>query len=459
MKILIGVIGAVVVVVVLVLAAAAMLGPKASGGDGKGMEVVVEPVGRGELLETIAAPGIVDPRSKVEISARVSARITELPFDEGDKVKAGDVILRLDASELEASLRSRQSRRDAQSSQIAVDEHRIESETASLKRLRASLADAERDLARQKQLLASGDVSSSAVDDAQTRYDELVADLESRTASLAASRRALEVARHHLAAADGEITQAKENLAYTVISSPIDGVVIRRNADVGELAITGTMNNPGTVILEVADLTQMLMVAEVDESDIAQVREGQGASVRLVAFDDREFEGVVESVALASIFSRSGSTIFPTKIRIADEGERIPAGLNADAEIVVKRHEDALLVRSECVSGVKLDDLPDDIVNDNPHIDNEKTIATVVYRFVDGKAVVTPVIIGPSDGDHTLIESGLTEEDRVIAGPYKALEKLEHDMTVREKKQEADDGAKPSDEAEPDKEESKDQDE
>ncbi len=434
MKIIIGVVCSVLLVVVVIIAAAAMLGPKVSGADGHGLQVVVEHVGRGEILETIAAQGYVEPRSNVAISARVSARITELPFDAGDKVKAGDVILRLDASELEASLKASLARRDAQALQIEVDQRRIESDEASLKGLTTSLQDAERDLERQKQLLASGDVSTSAVDDAQTRYDELVAQVESRTASLQASIKALGVARHHLSAADGEITQAREYLAYTEIRSPIDGVVIRRNADVGELAITGTMNNPGTVIIEVADLSQMLMVARVEESDVALVSEGQRAIVRFVAFEDRKFEGVVESVALASTASMSGSTIFLTKVRIDDEGTRIPVGLNADAEIVVKHHVGVMLVPSVCISGVRVDELPDEL-DDNPNVDREKTITTVVHRMVDGKAKVTPVKIGSSDGEHTLIEAGLTEDDRVIVGPFKALDKVKDGMAVKEKKE------------------------
>ena len=169
MKLIIGVTVAVVILLVGVLAALSMLGPKASGG-GTGSMVTVEPVERGDLLEVVNAPGQIEPRRKVEISARVSARIDELPFQPGDAVKASDVLVRLDASELEASLQSRQARRKAQDAQIEVDQLNIGSQRATLQALAVSLADAERNLKRQRQLLESGDISVSAVDDAQMKF-------------------------------------------------------------------------------------------------------------------------------------------------------------------------------------------------------------------------------------------------------------------------------------------------
>ena len=432
MKLIIGVTVAVVVLLVGVLAALSMLGPKASG-SGTGSMVTIESVERGNLLEVVNAPGQIEPRRKVGISARVSARIDELPFEPGDTVKAGDVLVRLDASELKASLQSRLSRREAQAAQIEVDGLNIGSHEATLQALTVSLADAQRNLKRQRQLLESGDISVSAVDDAQMKSDELKARHESQQAALQAAQHALLVARHNLSAADAEIAQARENLEYTVMRSPIDGVVIRVNAEVGELAITGTMNNPGTVIMEVADLSRMLMVAYVDESDVARVHKEQNATIHLSAFEDREFHGIVNSVALASSTARSGSNIFETRVLLDNTDTAIPTGLTADADIVVTEHADVLKVPSQAVLGSKTDELPEDIRRDNPNIDRDKTMTTVVYRFIDGKAVVTPVRIGPSDVTHTLIESGLNEGDRIITGPYKELEKLTHDQAVRDK--------------------------
>lgn len=432
MKLIIGVTLAVVILLVGILAALAMLGPKASGG-GTGAEVTVEPVGRADLLEVVNAPGWIEPLRKVDISARVSARIDELPFEAGDAVHVGDVLVRLDASELEASLQSRQFRREAQAAQVEVDQLNIMAQRASLEGLAVSLAEADRDLKRQRQLLESGDISVSAVDDAQMQYDELKARHASGQAGLAAAEQALSVARHHLSAADAEIAQARENLDYTVMRSPIDGVVVRVIPEVGELAVTGTMNNPGTVIMEVADLSQMLMVAHVDESDITRVHKDQKAIIHVSAFEDREFDGVVRSVALATANPRGGSSIFETHILLHDTDTAIPIGLTADADIIVRSHENALKVPSQSVLVAKTDELPDDIRRDNASVDLDKTVTTVVYRFADGKTVVTPVKIGPSDVTHTLIKSGLDAGDRIITGPYKVLETIKHDQAVRQK--------------------------
>src|SRR5213078_5154786 len=122
------------------------------------------------------------------------------------------------------------------------------------------------------------------------------------------------VMQHNLDAAEAEIARAKDNLSYTVITSPIDGVVTKLNAEVGELVVTGTMNNPGTVIMEVADLSTMLFKARVDESTVASVKIGQHAIVRVPAYKDREFHGTVTTVALANTEEKDGTKYFKTEV-------------------------------------------------------------------------------------------------------------------------------------------------
>jgi HlyD family secretion protein len=221
-------------------------------------------------------------------------------------------------------------------------------------------------------------------------------------------------------------------LTYCTIKSPIDGVVTRRKAEVGEMVVTGTMNNAGTVIMEVADLSQMMMFARIDETSIASVKVGQHAKVRIQAFADEIFDGTVETVALARnddsssmnrMSASEGSTrYFEAKIRLKTDGRRIPSGLAADADVETKTHQ-GIRVPSQSVLGRPLDSLSAD-ARTKPEVDSTKSIATVVYRYLDGKAVATPVKVGPSDETHTLILSGLKDGEPVIVGPYKILETL-----------------------------------
>ena len=439
----------VLIVVVCIVGLGALLAPTAidrirSQSTPEATVVRLELPRRGDLVEIVRAPGEVEPKTKVEISARVSARIVELPFEEGAFVTKGDpsanppvpasVVLRLDDSDLRAALTAAEARRAADEAAVEVHKARIESQRAAIQSIQASLVQAEKDLARQRGLRETGDVAQSVLDTAQARYDELAANLAAQQSSLEADELNLVVMSHNLEVADAEIAQAREQLSYTTITSPIDGIITRLNAEVGELVITGTMNNPGTVIMEIADLNTMLLVAQVDEAAIGGVKVGQPAIVRINAYPDRVFNGVVETIALSNDVADDRSKYYKTEILLDTGGERIYSGLTADVEIETRRHEDVLLVPSQAVLARPVDGLPLAIRDNNPDVDMTKSLATVVYRFTDGKAVVTPVTVGASDIADTIVLSGLSEADQVVVGPYRVLETLAHDMAVKDER-------------------------
>jgi HlyD family secretion protein len=413
--------------------------------SGNAAVVRVEHPQRGELLEFVSAPGEIEPKTNVEISAKISARITDLPYDEGARVTHGDpnanppvpasVLVRLDAKDLESQLLSAQAARSAQAAQIEVEKARLAGQKASLVGLEASLKQAERDLERQKGLLDTKDISQAAFDQAKLALDDLKAQYESAIHTLQAADLNLVVLKHNLEAADARISQAEEALSYTTITSPIDGVVTRLNAEVGELVMTGTMNNPGTVIIEVADLSKMLVVAQVDEADVGKLKVGQKATVHVDAFPDQEFTGVVDSIALAHSMSRTMTKYFRTEILLDTADQKLYSGLTAHVDIETRKHTDVLKVPTQAVLGRETDSLPLKIRENSPHVDTAKAYATVVYRYVDGKAVVTPVKIGQSDLTHTIILSGITEEDKIVVGPYKQLENIKHDQKIRDERE------------------------
>ena len=401
---------------------------------------------RGELIEFVSAPGEIEPRINVEMSAKVSARITELPYEEGDIVTKGNpkanppipasVLVRLDDNDLQSRLLSAEASYAAQEAQIEVEKARISSQQASLVGLDASLQQAQRDLERQKGLLESQDISQATYDQSKLRFDELKSQYNSTKHTLNASNLNLLVMQHNLEAAGAGVTQAKEALSYTTITSPIDGVITRINAEVGEVVIFGTMNNPGTVILEVADLSTMLLVAQVDEADVGKLAVGQKAKVFVQTFPDEEFKGVVDLIALTHRISQSTATkYFRTEILLEGDVKKLFSGLTAHVDIETIKHENVLNVPSHAVLGRPIDNLPLKIREDNPEVDKEKTFTPVVYRHIDGKAVVTPVKIGPSNLTHTVILSGITEDDTIIVGPYKELESLSHDKKVRDERE------------------------
>jgi len=432
-------------VAVVVVAGGGMAVRSKLKGPGKPTTVRVEKAQNGELIEFVSAPGEIEPKTKVEISAKIAARIVELPYEEGDTVTCGDenanppvpasVLLRLDSKDLESRLRSAEASRDAQIAYVEVEKARIKSQRASLDGLAASLEQALRDLDRQKGLLETKDIAQATFDQAQARYDELKAQREASIHTLQSAELNLVVLQHNLEVADAGIAQAEEMLSYTTIASPIDGTITRINAEVGELVMTGTMNNAGTIIMEVGDLSQMLLVAQVDEADVGKMAVGQKATVKVQAFPDEEFKGVVDLIALTHRMSTTGTKYFRTEILLEGDVSKLYSGLTAHVDIETIRHEDVLNVPSQAVLAVNVDDLPLDIRDNSSEVDKDKMYATVVYRYIDGKAVVTPVTIGESNLTHTIVKSGITAEDKIVVGPYKVLESIKHDQMIQDERE------------------------
>jgi len=376
-----------------------------------------------ELVETISAPGELEPEVKVEVSAEVSARILELPFREGATVRAGEVIVRLDDRDLQASLQAQMARRDGERFRLRSEQERLSAPIS-------QLANAKANLERQEALFRTGDVSRASLDDAVARVREL-------EAQIAAAREGLSVIESSLAAAEADIERARELLNKTIITAPIDGQITELNAEAGELVVVGTMNNAGTRILRIADLGTVRLKAKVAESDVARVAAGQGATVRVNAYRNREFSGSVERVALsrgtegAMSGASGGGGWFKCEVRLdLEEGETLLSGLAANVDIVVGRSS-GLLIPSQALLERKLDELPD-ALRESPLVDAARKKATIVFRVVDGKAVPTPVRTGASNLSDTMILEGLAAGDTVVTGPYRVLERLKEGDRVRE---------------------------
>lgn len=409
-------------------------------------QVRTETAQKSEFVEIINAPGEIRPKTEVDISAKISARIDELPFDEGDRVtgpaggETASLLVRLDSKNFESQLSSAIANREAQKARIEVEKANILSQKSTLEGTRASLKKTQRECERQKTLLESQDISQSSFDEIECNLQQLQAQCKASEHAITAAKLNLTVMEHNLTAAEARVDEAREALSYTTIFSPINGVITQLNAEVGEVVMTGTMNNPGTVILQVADLGTMILLAEVDETNIGQVQLGQKARIHIPAFWEEEFDGTVQNIALTQRNSQTGAKYYKTEILIDGDVSKLYSGLTADVDIETNRHRDVIKVPSQAVMARRVDSLPLDITKDNPIVDVKKTQIPVVYRLIDNKSVVTPVRIGPSDLTHTLIRDGLTEEDVVIVGPYKILEGLKHDRPVKEEKAKKDAG-------------------
>jgi HlyD family secretion protein len=430
------------VVLGLLLVGLVVAGPSALalmpsfGAGGDALPVRIASVTKRELVETVSAPGELDPEVKVDVSAEVSARILELPFREGATVRKGEVVVKLDDRDLQASMDAQVAQRDGEKFRLRSEQERLASPMSQLANARATLE-------RQESLFKTGDVSRADLDNAIAR----VRDLE---AQIASAKEGLSVIESSLAAAEANIARARELLKKTTITAPIDGQITELNAEQGELVVVGTMNNAGTKILTIADLGSVRLKAKVAESDVARVKAGQPATVRVNAYRDREFKGKVDRVALSRGTEQSfGSSAggagsgqggwFKCEVALdLTEGETLLSGLAANVEIVVETTQ-GLLIPSQALLEKKLDDLPKDVA-ESPLVDKVRKKAIVVFRMVDGKAVLTPIRTGASNLSDTMVLEGLGEGDVVVTGPYRVLERLKQGDAIREET--AEDAAK-----------------
>lgn len=377
-------------------------------------EVRTQAVSKGVLSRSVNAPGSIEPRTKVQLSAQVPARIVALPFREGEAVKKNDVVVRLDSRDLAAALESAQAQ--------------LRAEEARLAGAQAALDKAKIDLKRAQDLFASKDFSRSQLDEAES--------VERRAQST------LDAARHAVDAARAMIVRAQRDFDNTIITAPMDGTIVKLNAEVGELVLVGTLNNPASVIMEIADLRDMLLKARIDETNIAPVLRGQRCRIYINAYVGRIFAGTVERVGLKRLVDQTQTGYFEVEIAVEPPGDlTLASGLTASTDIEVQTLHDVLKVPSQAVLDKRIEDLPQ-AVRDHPLVDRTRLYTRTVFVADGDRARITPVSIGVSDLTHTVIVAGLSEGQSVITGPYKALLDLKQDALIAPEKPRTG-GAKP----------------
>jgi HlyD family secretion protein len=370
----------------------------------KAKEVRIVSVERGKLIKTVSAPGVIEPETNIKISAQVSTRITALPFRPGDQVKAGDVVCRLDAVDLKARV-------DAALARLAATRARLGGAEANTIMARAEFG-------RSKELFDAGDTPRS--------------DLERSEAAYLESQSGLDALKAEILSAEADVVAAQKDLDNTIITSPIDGVMTTLNAEVGELVVVGTLNTPGSVIMELADLSRMLLKAQVDETNIKPVKPGQRALIYTPFDPEGSLTGTVGRINLKrEVNQADGTGYFEVEILVdVPDGVRLLSGLTANTEIEVEIFDGVIKIPSQAVLDRRVDELPKELVDASPNVDKTKTFARIVFLEKDGKAIATPVSIGPSDLTHTVVLSGLSDQDRVVAGPFRELTALKNDTLI-----------------------------
>lgn len=402
------------VAIVALLSLAAVLGSTRST---RGVEVRIDSVGTRDLVATVTASGNVRARRKVDISSDVSARVAQLLVQEGEDVARGQVLLRLDPSRYQAALDRSQANLNASQAQVA--------------QARANLLRAQRQAERMISLRARDSllVSRQDVENAETDLDVQQSLVDAAVFGVNQAQAALE--------------EAQDQLSKTIIRAPMSGRVTRLNVEEGETVIVGTMNNPGSLILTVSDLSVMEVVLEVDETDVPEISLGDSAMVDLDAFPDQPFPGRVTEIGNSAIrppsqVAGTGQTPtidFEVVVTLEDPAAELRPDLSATAEVVTDTRTDqlaipiiALTVRDEDAADGE-DGSGEETADRNGGQAPESVEGVFVVR--DGIAIFTPVEVGIAGQEYFEVISGLAEGDSVVSGPYQVVRTLQDSTEVQ----------------------------
>ena len=383
----------------------------------KGTKVRTASVSEKNLASVVTANGTLQARTKVELSSNIMGQITRLAVKEGDRVKAGDLLVVIDPARYSSVVQSRRSG--------------LEALVAELAREREASAQTERDFKRaerqyQEQILSAAE------------YDRLRSASDQAASAVHRAERAVEQARAELAGAHDE-------LAKTEIRAPIGGIVTRRNVEQGEVVVTGTMNNPGTVLMVISDMSTIEAVLEVDQTDVPQLRAGQPAQVLVDAFPDHPFPGVVSEIGSSPIQGTSqltgaaSGTDYEVKVTLRSHPEDVRPGLTVTADITTATRPGvltvpigALVLREPGKAGPAAPASSADGEEDNASdADGEPASVASRTRDVEGVYVLSlgtvefrPVKTGIQGELDVEITSGLKKGEEIVTGPFRALREL-----------------------------------
>lgn len=392
----------IIIALIVILAIAGIAYASIRGQKKEGTPVTFGKVERSDLTSKVSANGRIDAQRKVDLSANVMGQIVNLAIREGDVVKKGDFLLQIDQKQLAASAQG------AEASMRALFSDREAS--------RATLAEAQLSYERAQSNFAGKIIPQAELDRARTALD-------SARASVSAIEQRIEQSRANLAA-------ARDTLSKTTMTAPMAGIITALPVEEGEVAVIGTMNNPGTKLLTIADMSVVEAVMEVDETDIPNVKVGQRASVTIDAYPNKTFAGVVTEVGSSPMTGVGGGNEainFEVKIQLDNPPPGVRPGFSASADIITGTRNKALAIPIQAL-----------VVREKPGTAGSKTPQDEegVYLVKDDKVQFAAVTTGLSGESNIEIVKGLSEGQQIVTGPFRALRELKEGTKVREQKEE-----------------------
>ncbi len=390
-------------VVVLLLVAAVAGGVAWSRRGPKPVEVQLATVGREDLQAKVSANGTIQAQKKVDLSATIAGQITRLAVEEGDAVEKGQFLLQIDPVNPRAAARS--------------SEFSVQALGEDLRSARATLAQSQDELRRTEGNHRAGIIPA--------------ADLERARNAAKTAEAVVQAAERRVQEARAGLEGARDTLAKTTIRAPMAGIVTARRVEEGEVAVIGVQNSPGTVLLTISDMSVVEAEMEVDETSIPSVKLGQEARVRLDAYPNQTFRGVVTEVGSSPLVAAANQAIkFKVKVRLEDPPADIKPGLSARADILTGFRPKALAVPLQALV-VRDIERPEGAPAPGPDALREEE---GVYLLESGKVRFQAIETGLVGDLSIEVIAGLKGGETVVTGPFKALRTLEPgDAAVLEK--------------------------
>ena len=380
---------------VLVLVVAGVLIAATSGGTKIDPSKLAK-VDKGDLAKSVVATGKIEPITKVEIKSKASGIVKKLYVDYGDKIKKGQMLAELDRDEIQA--RVDQARAQLEASSASLSGTRADLERAKVDAEGPDVPMLKRAYDRAKGMAKEGVVSASALDDAEKNYVMSVNKQNVSKAQLQVLQAKIGQAEGQVAQDRANLKQLEEQLSYTTIESPIDGIVLSRDVEIGD-AVSSilVLGSSATLVMTLGDTSEVYVKGKVDESDIGKVYLGQPARIKVESFKDKTFTGKVTKISPMGV-EKDNVTTFEVRVSINNPEGVLKAMMTANAEIILEEHKNVLQIPEGSIIYDK---------------DKKASVEVPEPKAKEGKKKVA-VNIGISNGAKTELLSGLKEGDQVV---------------------------------------------
>lgn len=404
-----------------------------------GVTVAVEKIEQRDLESVVSASGKVQPKRSVNISAETMGKVVNLAVNEGQVVTKGQLLLQIDPRNLETQVQNREASLNRAKSQLEQTKSQIDNSRVALKQAEDTLRRAE---ALWKQSLIP-----------REQYERAVNDVKMRQTDLRMTEQSVKTQDQQIKQEEANLDSARYDLNKVRVVSPISGLVTRRNIEEGETAVVGTMNNPGTVLLTIADLSVIETEIEVDETEIPSIEIGQPAKVTIDAIPDKTFPGKVTEVGNSPIQATGASaaqraTNFKVVVTIDGEVPGVRPGFTCTAVVTTATRKKVVAVPIQAMTVREMIvDEKGQIVRPPPRAPGEaRPRATAppeptagqsrkelegVFAVKDGIAVFTPVKTGIAGEKYFEALDGLKAGEEVITGPLGSVRNLKDGDPVK----------------------------